>query len=446
MSDQDFEFDEQLHEQRRLRRLELKRKRMIRQRIIYGVFIILLILMIVLIVRGCKAKNSEDATQQEQLEQQQQQQEEQVQSNQPTTVSTATLAAVGDIMVYDTQLDDALEEDGTYNFLPSFAKVASLLTLPDLTIGNFEANCTGAPYSGYPNFNAPESLAKTLSAVGFDIMQTANTYSIQNGVSGLTSTLSHLRDAGLTTVGTYASQAERDENGGIVVKEINGIKFAFLAYTKGVNNMTVPEGSEYCVNLLYTDYDSEYSRINEAGILTSIEAAKELEPDVIVALLHWGSEYDVEISSTQEEITQLMFENGVDVILGSHPHVVGPMEERTVTVNGEEKNVFIAYSLGNFLSNMTEEGTQESVILNLEFTKDNDGKTTISKVDYVPVYIWDYGEEAANRYEIVNIYDALQTETDTDRISVLQDALDHLKTNTQSDYAQPQPDAIQPQS
>ena len=293
MSDREYDLDEQLREKRRLRRLELKRKRMIRQRIVYCALILVIVLALVIGIKSCQSKKAKEQQLQQQQEQEQkqrqeQEQQEQLQSSQP---ATATLAAVGDIMVYDTQLDDALQSDGSYNFLPSFAKVASLLTQPDLTVGNFEANSTGAPYGGYPSFNAPESLAKTLAAVGFDMVQTANTYSIQNGVSGLNSTLKNLRAAGLTTVGTYASETEKNENGGVVVKEINGIKFAFIAYTKGLNSMSVPAGSEYCVNLLYTDYDSNYTKINRAGILTSIEAAKQLDPDVIVAMLHWGREY-----------------------------------------------------------------------------------------------------------------------------------------------------------
>lgn len=445
MSDQEYVFDEELHEQRRLRRLELKRKRQIRQRITYAVLLCLLILVIVLISKGCQARTAAEEEQarleaeqqaaQEALLQQQQQQQQQ---SQPIT---ATLAAVGDIMVYDEQLQDALQQDGSYNFLPSFSKVAAFLTEPDYTVGNFEANCIGAPYAGYPDFNAPESLAKTLSAVGFDLMQTANTYSIQNGVTGLESTLDNLKAGGLDTVGTYAAKEDKETSGGVVIKDIGGIKVAFLAFTKGVNNMSLPVGYEYCVNLLYTDYNSTYSKVNEAGILTSIESAKALSPDIIVAMVHWGSEYETAISDTQKEIADLMVKNGVDVILGSHPHVVGQMEERTVTIDDVEKKVFIAYSLGNFISNMTEDehaGTQESVILNLEFTKNPEtAETVISKIEYIPLYIWDNGEEAANRYEVVSISEAMKTETDAERLTILQTALRSLAQSTKSAYARP---------
>ena len=126
---------------------------------------------------------------------------------------------------------------------------------------------------------------------------------------------------------------------------------------------------------------------------------------MIGAIVHWGSEYEIEPSSSQEQIADLMFRSGVDVILGSHSHVVGPMEMRTVTTDdGTEKEVFLAYSLGNFLSSMTADFTQDSVILNLEFSKDSDGNTTISNANYVPVYIADNGEDAEGRYVLLDAY------------------------------------------
>lgn len=432
MADQEYERDEQLLEARRLKRLELKRKRMIRKRITYGVIFLVLVIIIVVIFKACGGKKEDPPADNP----------GEVSSDQdtvtpPSETSTATLSAVGDIMIYDTQLEDAKETDGTYNFLPSLAPVSTLLTASDVTVGNFEATFAGAPYSGYPAFSAPEALATTLAGLGFDILQTANTYSIQNGLSGLTGTINTIRNEGMSSLGTYLSADDKAQNQ-VVVKEVNGIKLAFVGFTKGVNNMTLPEGSDYCVDLLYTDYYTTYNTINRTGIQAALAAAKATEPDAIIAMVHWGSEYESVASASQEDVADLLFEGGVDVILGSHSHIVGPMEKRTVTVDGEEKEVFVAYSLGNFLSAMERDNqpqVKESVILNLEFTKDiGTGKTTISNIDYVPLFIFDNGEDAVNRYEVRNVYDVLADSPDDTTKALMDSTISHLASNTGSSF------------
>ncbi len=480
MDEQENEYRQRL-EERRKKRLELKRKRQMRQRIIYAVLALVLILIIVLIVKGCGGDDDTEekaladmtveelTTRAEELgvdltgieddkeaiiaaieafsaSQNQAQQPEDEDPNVGLDLAepsaTATLSAVGDIMVYDSQIEDAKQADGSYDFSHCFAGIAELLSSSDLTVGNLETTFSGGTYSGYPNFNAPESLASDLAAVGFDILQTANTYSIQNGLTGLASTIHYVTAAGMDAVGTYYTESDKEENAGVLVKEVNGIKFAFIAYTKGVNNMYLPDGSEYCVDVLYKDYYSNYSQVDTTAILESINAAKALEVDVIIAMVHWGTEYELEPSSTQEQIATLMFENGVDVILGSHSHMVGSMEQRTVTTtDGVEKEVFLAYSLGNFLSSMTADYTQDSVVLNLEFTKSTDGVTKISKVDYVPIYICDNGDGAEDRYVLLDTYAEIDKYIGgaEDRVSdsvynALRLEIDSLHTNAGSTY------------
>ncbi|MGO5113500.1 CapA family protein [Candidatus Avoscillospira sp. LCP25S3_F1] len=429
----DYERNEQRLEARRLKRIEAKRRRIIRQRIILGLAALVILLIIVLVARGCGGDKTPPAD--NDTQQQTQQQDTNDTPALPTS-STATLSAVGDIMIYDAQLADAKEADGTYNFLPALAPVSSLLTAADVTVANFEANFAGEP-AGYPYFRAPESLATTLAGLGVDILQTANTYSIQNGMAGLQSTVQVIRENGMSSLGTYLSSEDKTENQ-VVVKEVNGIRMAFIGFTKGVNNLTVPEGSEYSVDLLYTDYATTYNTVNTAGITAAVEAAKAKDPDVIVAMVHWGSEYETEISATQKQITNTLAQNGVDVIIGSHPHIVGKMEMQTVTVDGKEKQVFVAYSLGNFMGAMNRDSTDvnESVVLNLEFTKTNDS-TTISKAEYVPIYFFDNGESAINRYEIRGIYDVLNGNPTEEVKTAMEAALEHLATNTESTYAAP---------
>lgn len=431
----EYERDEEVLEQRRLKRLEMKRKHKIKQRIVFGAAALILILAVVLIVRGCTAEKEPP--------------EQEVVTPPPTVPEepepvepdkTATLAAVGDIMMYQDQIDAAQQEDSTYNFADCFSAIKAYTSSADLTVGNLELNlCGTTPYSGNPRtapyFNAPDILAQNLADIGFDILQTANTYSIMNGINGLTSTMNILNAAGIEAVGTHLR--DPGTTGGYVIREINGIKIAFIAFTKGLNNMTLPLNSEYCVDLLYTDYNSDYSIVDTTGIMNRLDAAKAESPDIIVAMLHWGAEYDTTISSTQEDITDLLLKNGVDVILGSHSHIVSKMEMVDVeTVEGEKKQCFVAYSLGNFISYMPDKANaMESVILNLEFTKSSEtGETTISNVSYTPLYILDQGEEADIRFQVLPIRAALKSSLFADYETVMEEAIDHLKTNTNSQF------------
>ena len=436
----EFQRAEEMLEARRLKRLEMKRKRKIQQRIIIAVLALILILAVVLIVKGCSNDEVPDEPDNENIGGEQPDvpdiPDDPVDPPKPDT--KVTLSAVGDIMIYDELIADAKQDDGTYSFEDCFKAISGFTSQANFTVGNLELNFLGGPeYKGKATWNAPEVLAENLKSIGFDLMQTANTYSINNGINGLTNTIKFLKAAGIDPVGTYIDKAEKADGGGIVVKEMNGIKIAFVAFTKGCNGYTLPTGSEYCVDLLYTDYNKNYSNVNQTAILERLDAAKRQEPDVIVAMLHWGAEYETETSASQEEITNLMLKNGVDVILGSHSHVVGPMETRTVeTVDGETKECFVAYSLGNFFSYMpSKENTNESVILNLEFTKSGEtGKTTVSKVEYLPVYILDRGAEAETRFEVLPIRAAIESTLFEEYKNEMLDAIDHLKTNTASSY------------
>ncbi|MBQ7255449.1 MAG: CapA family protein [Oscillospiraceae bacterium] len=426
---QDFRCDDKELERRKLLRLEMKRKREKQQRIALGTVALVVILLLVLLIRGCAAKNRERAEQAER-------EAAAAAVRAEASTITANLAAVGDLMCYSEQISDALKPDGTYDFSESFKAVAPYLQAADLTVGNLELNFCGpdAGYDGRPVFRAPESLAATLKDVGFDILQTANTYSIQNGLNGLTSTYRYVTEQGMQPLGTYYSKEAKTKDSGVVMKNVNGIKIAFFAYTKGMNSMTLPEDADYCVDVLYKDYNSNFEQINKEALTESINAAKRLNADVIVAMLHWGSEYETEPSKSQQEIADFLFQNGVDVILGSHSHVVGPMERKTVTVDGKDKEVFVAYSLGNFFSAMTNESTQESCVLNLEFVMDAEtGETSLGEIGYMPVYMLDKGENAASpRYEILPIRSALDSSLFEEQTDTFRAAIEHLKQNTVS--------------
>lgn len=321
------------------------------------------------------------------------------------TAAKATLNAVGDIYFTDAQFQ-AATVNGTTDFSATIADVVPSLPTADLTVGNFEGNFFGDPYSA-ATASYPDAFATLLANAGFDILQTANSYTIYNGIKGMARTKQIIEDTGMSALGSFTSNADRKSNQ-VVVREVNGIRFAFVGFTKGVSGMTIPDDASYCVNLLYEDYSSNYSKVNTAYILEVLDAAKATAPDVIIACLHWGSENVSEPSDSQEEIATLMFKNGVDVILGSHSHVVSPVERRTVTLdNGSKKDVVIAYNLGD-LTAADEGEVNLAPILNLEFTRDGDlGQTSVTNITYRAVVSADLGEEVTPRFQVLDAENAL---------------------------------------
>ena len=304
------------------------------------------------------------------------------------TAAKATMNAVGDIYFTDAQFQ-AATVNGTTDFSATIADVVPSLPTADLTVGNFEGNFFGDPYSA-ATASYPDAFATLLANAGFDILQTANSYTIYNGIKGMARTKQVIEDTGMSALGSFTSNADRKSNQ-VVVREVNGIRFAFVGFTKGVSGMTIPDDASYCVNLLEV-----------------LDAAKATAPDVIIACLHWGSENVSEPSDSQEEIATLMFKNGVDVILGSHSHVVSPVERRTVTLdNGSKKDVVIAYNLGD-LTAADEGEVNLAPILNLEFTRDGDlGQTSVTNITYRAVVSADLGEEVTPRFQVLDAENAL---------------------------------------
>ena len=328
--------------------------------------------------------------------------QEPVESTQePAGDSVITVNAVGDIYLTDEMLSDAIKPDGTYDFMSQFSDVYACLSKADLTIGNFEGTFSGEPY-GPAEGSYPDELAAALNDAGFDLLQTANSYSVYNGLVGLQRTKRVIENNGMQTMGTYSSQQDKQDNQ-VACLELDGIRVAVIAMTKGLGGMSLPADDRYCVDLLYSDYDTDYEQIDEAGILSVIQAAKALEPDVIIACLHWGSENVSEISNSQEKIADLMFHNGVDVILGAHSHLVGEVESRTVRLDdGTRKNVLIAYSLGDFCRVGRGE-TNLSPILNMEFTKNGStGQTTLTTYSVSSVVSMDRGSGEIDRYAVMD--------------------------------------------
>lgn len=320
----------------------------------------------------------------------------------PVDVSV-NLAFVGDIALDANTIRAFRTADG-YDFTPCFQWVMAELRAADLTVGNLEGNITDPDSAD--DFNYPPALLEGLYLSGIDVLQTANSCSIRSGITGLARTRREIAAAGMDPVGTCESPEQWNETGSVLVKEVGGIRFAFVAFTKGLNNLRLPEGSEYCVNLLYDDYDTTYKSIATEEILRVLDRAKAQNPDVIVALVHWGSEYTEEIADSQRQIARLMIENGVTMIVGSHSHCVGPIEEGESAFNAVGKYV-VAFGLGDFLSASDSDAARSGCILHARFEKHGD-TVSLAEVSYAPTFSA-YPSERLNcaAYEVLDSLQAV---------------------------------------
>jgi poly-gamma-glutamate synthesis protein (capsule biosynthesis protein) len=301
-------------------------------------------------------------------------------STKPKTVSafdTIWISCVGDLMCHEAELKDAFDGNGGYNFTHFYDIITPHLSRADITLGNLETVLAGSEkrFTGYPAFNSPDEFAAALKAAGFDILTTANNHCLDRSFYGVERTLAVLDEYGFKHTGTFDTEEKSRE---VLIVDVKGIKLAILAYTYGTNGIQTPPGKEFSVN--YIDIDK---------IKSDITKAKALKADKIIICLHWGAEYQRMPNNNQINIADALFEAGADVIFGSHPHVIQPMETRTIADgDGKSRKVFIVYSMGNFISNQRKKYTDSGVIINLQLVKDNVNNTTlIGEINYVPTYV-----------------------------------------------------------
>ena len=320
----------------------------------------------------------------------------------PAADQVIHLVAGGDINITDESVA-AGNLSGSYDYQRVFKDVLPILAGADVTTMNFEGVVSGNTY-GSATKAAPKELLTALKNAGVDILQTANSYPLVDGHRGLVSTIQAIENVGMTPLGTYESKADFKESGGYIIWDIQGIKVAMMAFTKGMMDikgdyMGAPAVSEDCINLLYENNDNTYQKINTDGITQVVRNAAAHDPDVMIALVHWGSELNDQISKTQKKICTLLQDEGVDAIIGTHPHYVQKMELDPDT------GKFVAWSLGDFYGDGKEAGTNYSVLLDLEITKNGKtGKTKVTGFSYTPIFL-EKGEEGALR--ILRIEEAL---------------------------------------
>ena len=363
---------------------------------------ILLLFILLIVVSACSNVLMTSDTQEDIVQTEETEQEETKAVPEPEPepkVYIAKITAIGDLMVHDKQLFDAYNsQTNTYDFNFAFEQVAPLLSRADYTIGNLETTLAGEGtrgYTGYPEFNTPDSFAQALKNAGFDFLTTANNHSYDRRYDGLVQTLNVLDELGLDHTGTYTSIEAQNE---VFMTEINNISFAIVSFTYGTNGIPVPKDKDYSINLL-----------TEEVVKRELQEAKSLNPDVIIALPHMGNEYELIPNEQFVKWADLMFAEGADIVLASHPHVLQPVEYKFVTgANGEQRKVFVAYSLGNFISSQRTEPREAGAMLHFDFTKVEGEKTELTNVSYTPTWV-QYRDRAGNYHiRVLPVYDVLQ--------------------------------------
>lgn len=354
--------------------------------------VIILILAIILIIASViTVRNFSKKEENFNISQQEQAKEEKVVAEDRNIHMTV----FGDVICHNTNFLDAYDaQTDTYDFSYTFEDIKKYFDNSDIAIGTLETNFAGKSfgYSNYPMFNSPEQLAMDLKELGVDVLATANNHCLDKGYTGLVNTLNELDKVGIEHMGTYSSEESSKQ---YLIKDINGIKFAFLSYTYGTNGIDIPNGKEYTVNL-----------IDKEKIKLDLENVKLESVDVICVNMHWGQEYRLQPNDEQIELADFLFKNGVDLVLGSHTHCLEPMEKRTVTLeDGSTKEGFIIYSLGNFMSGQNADNSRQSVILDISITKNGEsGKISIDSVEYTPIYMYNYYiSKSAHRFKILDI-------------------------------------------
>lgn len=327
--------------------------------------------------------------------------------------NSVTITFVGDITMHKRQIEKYYTGDGSFDISKGLEYVSSYLEDSDYTVGNLETTLAGLGngphmdamgYSGFPNFNSPDDLAYTLKDAGFDMLQTANNHCMDTGLSGLMRTIDILDDAGLKHVGTSRDQNECDSR---CIVDIGGIKFGFVAYTSEINSNSYVEGKPYLFNSLHS-----YDEIYVSELYDRVEQFRSDGVDIVIALMHWGNEYEEIPDDKQRSLAKGLFEHGVDVIVGGHPHEAQPVECQVVgNGQGQKRKCYVFYSLGDFLSDAVydDDGVNKDIGLIAKVTfarrESTDGKSCeVTDVSLIPTHIY----ENENTVGVVAVPDALE--------------------------------------
>ncbi len=336
-----------------------------------------------------------------------------------------TLSAVGDIMFHPRNINGGYDSTtGTYDYKPYFDAIKPYIEKADLAVGNFEGTTCGDDiyaYQGYPLFNAPDEVLDALKDTGFDVLSTVNNHSLDTRKVGVIRTIEKMDERGIAHVGTYVEKPETR----VLMQDVKGIKIAFLAYTEMLNGLDSV--------LTLEELDTMINKLDETKIIEDIAYANENEADLIVMMVHWGYEYVHTPNAYQTSWAEFMIEQGVDIILGGHPHVMQSTVNNLDIENSQhvaaenpyyiesEDPYYIVYSMGNFISNQRIEEveaelpaqTEDGIIITFDIKKDGaTGEVTVEGVNYTPTWVYrEYNYDLAKfAYKVVPVTEYMESD------------------------------------
>ncbi|MDW7684902.1 MAG: CapA family protein [Bacillota bacterium] len=360
------------------------------------------------------------------------------------------ISAVGDIMVHQMQLDAQYNSSTKqYDFTNNFQYIKPYIQRADLSLANLETTFAGdaRKYSGYPMFNTPDAMADALKDAGFDVISTSNNHAYDKGTDGLIRTVDVLEDRNLGVIGTK----RQPEDESFMIVDVKGIQVGLSAYTyetpryngqRTINSIVLSSEAQGLIDSFgFEDLDTDLKEMTDR-----VRLMREKGAEVVVFFMHWGNEYHRQPSTTQKQIAETLIDAGVDIIFGSHPHVIQPID--LITTSSGRQGV-VAYSLGNFLSNQRYEFlkqpyTEDGMVVSVSVTKEPDGEIILSEVSYTPTWVHRYKTGGQIGYNIVPLPDALD-DRDTfnlftdDSVRRAQNALNNTAEIVSTDSLSPIP-------
>jgi poly-gamma-glutamate capsule biosynthesis protein CapA/YwtB (metallophosphatase superfamily) len=341
---------------------------------------------------------------------------------------TARLSLVfaGDIMGHDEQIAGAWDTaTASYNYEPTFRYIKPYIEQADIAIANFEVTLAGPPYRGYPQFSSPDALAVAARDAGFDVFIMANNHALDRGKSGFVRTLDMLDSLGIIHTGTFKDPESRSLNYPLILEK-NNLRIALLNYTYGTNGIDIPK--PFIIN-----------RIDTLVIRKDLEKARLAGPDHTIVTIHWGEEYQRGENRQQRDLARFILACGADIIIGSHPHVVQPVQ---LYLKGDStKPNVVVYSLGNFVSNQRAQYKDGGIVFEIKLMRTVQG-TRVNEFSYMPSWVYREDRSGKSTFYVlpVSLYEkdnSIIDLKDYDKYKIArfaQDTREHLKNILENDF------------